>query len=580
MSARLAIAASLAVAAAALLLLVPSSALALDWLGAKLPNGPGQPWPYAVDGHKAKPAGIDRVTVEQEFQDAFQEWQNVTCQYLTFSYQGVDSLHGLVQPDGVNVVGLFIETPADDPEFYDNALGGGAAVSAATPLHYGGTIYECDIGMNAVDYQWGTNGQVDRFDLQSLANHETGHCLGLDHSGDPKSAMYATIGVGELRRGLNNTDQTNICGVYPKTGSVGSPCNAGHTCTNGLSCVGTGATSFCTKGCDPAAANACPIGFSCLTPSKVFGEPGSCDFGGASAIKVGEPCTLATTHQDCGDPDDAMCLVYDSVADRWAEGYCMADCSINPCPSSSHCYDLVNGAGGIEKRCLKDCRPGLGDCRYYYACEPVGEGLGRCIPECHSDGECNGGQCRNCDGLCISPGGPKNVGDFCTDDAQCPAGGVCRKDINRGLCVMSCGTNNCAVCPQGSTCMTYRPTGEQLCFKDCLQPSDCPAGQGCFQAGNVSVCEPACFTDSDCPMGIPCEQGSCMRPAGFDGGTCLLCDKRDASTPPGPDAAQPPGDPPPKGCGCGNGGAASALVVILSSLIFVPTLRRRSRCRT
>ncbi|MGC4113180.1 MAG: matrixin family metalloprotease [Myxococcales bacterium] len=567
--------------ALALATLVPARrASAIEWLGAKLPNGPGQPWHYSVDGHKAAPAGIDRLKVEQSFKTAFNLWQGIPCQYLSFTYDGVDSVHGLAQPDKVNVMGLVLESIGDDPEFYDNALGGGGAIAAAATLYYGGTIYECDIGINAVNYPWGTSGSGSVFDLQSIALHESGHCLGLAHSADPEAAMYGSLSLGELRRGINNTDQLNLCGVYPKAGAVGSPCaDTAHSCTNGLTCVGSGATAFCTKGCEPGAANACPIGFSCITPSKVWGEPGSCDFGGSSSIKVGAPCTLPTRREDCGDVADSMCLVYDSIADRWADGYCMADCTTNPCPDNSHCYDLLNGGGGIDRRCLKDCRPGMGDCRYYYACEPVGDGLGRCIPECHSDDECNGGQCRNCDGLCIPAGGPKSVGDFCTDSAECPAGGVCRTDINRGLCVMPCAST-CDVCPQGSTCTTYRPTGEKLCFKDCPNgPSDCPQGQGCFEAGSIRTCQPACFTDDDCPMGVFCRNDSCMRDPGFDGGTCTLCDHRDASTPAGPDAAQPPGKPVPKGCGCDSTGG-TALLVVFGSLILIPTLRRRSRCRT
>ncbi|MBI5549034.1 MAG: hypothetical protein HY901_34555 [Deltaproteobacteria bacterium] len=167
------------------------------------------------------------------------------------------------------------------------------------------------------------------------------------------------------------------------------------------------------------------------------------------------------------------------------------------------------------------------------------------------------------------------MGDSCTDDAECPAGGACRRDITEGTCVIACGTS-CSVCPQGSSCMEYE--GEMLCFKACERGSDCMFGQGCWYEGSVTGCKPVCETHEDCPVGTVCTLGSCLRRAGRDAG-CSLCDDRDAAQPPGTDAAQPL-PPPPSGCGCGVQGGAGTATGILAAALLGAALRRRTRCRT
>jgi hypothetical protein len=45
-----------------------------------------------------------------------------------------------------------------------------------------------------------------QYDLQTIVTHELGHSLGLGHSADPGSAMYATLDTGAVRRGLTAAD--------------------------------------------------------------------------------------------------------------------------------------------------------------------------------------------------------------------------------------------------------------------------------------------------------------------------------------------------------------------------------------
>lgn len=53
-------------------------------------------------------------------------------------------------------------------------------------------------------------------DVQNATTHELGHFLGLDHSPDPSSTMYATEPLGETsKRVLDSGSKQFVCDVYP-----------------------------------------------------------------------------------------------------------------------------------------------------------------------------------------------------------------------------------------------------------------------------------------------------------------------------------------------------------------------------
>jgi hypothetical protein len=64
------------------------------------------------------------------------------------------------------------------------------------------------------DEKWSTNPSADEVDLESVAVHEIGHLLGLDHSMDQNSIMFAEIPQGTIKRDLGQDDIAGIRALY------------------------------------------------------------------------------------------------------------------------------------------------------------------------------------------------------------------------------------------------------------------------------------------------------------------------------------------------------------------------------
>lgn len=65
----------------------------------------------------------------------------------------------------------------------------------------------------------------DSADLPTILTHEFGHFQGLAHTPDMTAVMFATAGLGEQRRMLQQDDTTAICTVYPSANVPDQSCN-------------------------------------------------------------------------------------------------------------------------------------------------------------------------------------------------------------------------------------------------------------------------------------------------------------------------------------------------------------------
>jgi hypothetical protein len=63
------------------------------------------------------------------------------------------------------------------------------------------------------DWAW-TTGAQPSFDLQSVVTHEFGHALGLGHSADANSIMFADYPQGAIKRDLTGDDMDGLLGLY------------------------------------------------------------------------------------------------------------------------------------------------------------------------------------------------------------------------------------------------------------------------------------------------------------------------------------------------------------------------------
>ncbi len=146
-------------------------------------------------------------------------WNGVSSADFNFSYGGSTTISA-TQYDGINAV------------FWADMGAGGALATSTWWFDLSGRILEADLAFN--DYfAWDATGapSLAEPDVHSVALHELGHWLSLDHDTDPACSSCSVAGpvmcycytLGTLRRTLSNNDRAGISFVYPAATPTATP---------------------------------------------------------------------------------------------------------------------------------------------------------------------------------------------------------------------------------------------------------------------------------------------------------------------------------------------------------------------
>ena len=175
---------------------------------------------------RMNPTVGSNVTGDREqtdvFVNSFQQWTDVATSDISMSQGAVTD--ATVKP-GLDLVNL-VTTNITTSDFNSTALGltgifsftgTGIDATTGTTIEFPGQIIDADIMFNPdVSFSLSTTTPSDRFDLESVATHEVGHLLGLDHSNILSSAMFPTIIAGvSFPRTIQLDDQIGLSTTYP-----------------------------------------------------------------------------------------------------------------------------------------------------------------------------------------------------------------------------------------------------------------------------------------------------------------------------------------------------------------------------
>jgi hypothetical protein len=173
-------------------------------------SGSNAKWQSLPVSYKINVLGLPSSTNASEFgavQKAFDTWQAIPTSTIAFSYQGTTDITNAGN-DGTNVI-----------SFRDNDYpfsSGTIAVTVSTTSAQ--SVLDADIVFNPA-LSFSTSGTADAFDIQSIATHEIGHFLGLDHTAIVSATMNPTGSPGSFHaRFLASDDTIGASAVYPTAG--------------------------------------------------------------------------------------------------------------------------------------------------------------------------------------------------------------------------------------------------------------------------------------------------------------------------------------------------------------------------
>jgi hypothetical protein len=159
------------------------------------------------------------AVVESTLQIGYDQWESPSCSNFVSDYQGRTSRNSTSNGDGFNVMGF----PQVWPSNYGDRWG---TIGITVGYTQGSSYAETDISFNEQTWTFINGSPANntyQADLLSIAVHESGHSLGLAHSGSGGSSMTAGYSGGTAERSLANDDITGVCALYPGNGNPPGP---------------------------------------------------------------------------------------------------------------------------------------------------------------------------------------------------------------------------------------------------------------------------------------------------------------------------------------------------------------------
>lgn len=406
-------------------------------------------------------------------QNAFAPWTtiNVSCNtnWNSVSAGTFSSPQGTAALNGMDRNNYVIVLNGSNWTHLANEL----ALTTTTYLVSNNEIFDADMEFNN-NVVWSTNASVNTYDLLSVAVHEAGHWLGLNHTTTSSTPiMYPTVTQGVAKQSLTPTDENDVCTVYPgAAGGQGTSCTMTSMCSGGRVCEGPpSGAKICTQDC--TGTGACPAGYTCQTSNM----------GSACLPQIGSPdqCKFCQSGGECSS---GLCLRFDTGVT-----FCSLNCTENAQCGPNYTCQMPEGF----------CVPNSNTC----------------TNQCTTDTNCATGY--TCTGGTCTPRG--DTGDPCTVSLVCKACNICTLESansTTAFCRVCCGGQG-----QGGTC-------------DSCTNATCGANSMCatLTSGNSSVCIPgsaapttcqAC-NNGACAEGLTCIAGRCRtacNPA--SPGTCQAC---------------------------------------------------------
>ena len=167
--------------------------------------------------------GISADTMRSIVHDAFQQWTTVTCADGNSPSFVVDMFPDVNCTDVIGDAGYNRNGPnynlwyfEDNDWPHDNVGEDAIALTFAQFDENSGELYDADVELNSAGINFTLDPNSADIDLPSVVQHESGHFLGLAHSGINTATMWPSLRNGDASlRTLDPDDVAAICAAYP-----------------------------------------------------------------------------------------------------------------------------------------------------------------------------------------------------------------------------------------------------------------------------------------------------------------------------------------------------------------------------